>query len=222
MAINLSATFKEQNDNKALVITDTTNNWSETWSSGGNISIDSIGTNPGGYDNILFLLDISIMTADGVTVEYDTIDLYDEFAPDGGFVDQNDLIFTIPCSLLKVDGTAIGTNEVEIPDGIWTISYYLKDDPGGSGYDTYTYDTQVLINGIIKVKVYQMLRKIPVLYLCGDARGDKELRKIKDAIFSYSYLMGIESAAFSAKVEELLNQLYTLERITVNGSHCSW
>jgi len=208
VTLTLAASFQEQNDNKVLVITDTTGTAVSTgWGVGDNPDYTDIdGTT---YD---LFLDITITTSDGTETTYDQIDLYDEFGP---FAAYEDMVFNIDATMLLVDGVAFGDSDTELPDGIWEIAYSIY-----TGVDeTDTYEITILVNGQIRIIVYEKLRQIPTTYLCQECCNT---RTIKEAIFAYSYLMAIDSSAFTSKTEELLNQLYTLERMCLNGSNCTW
>jgi hypothetical protein len=43
-----------------------------------------------------------------------------------------------------------------------------------------------------------------------------------DTIYCYGLLNTMEAAGYVAKNEELINQLYTLQRLVTNGSAYSW
>ena len=207
---NLALSFVESNDNTKLVMTDITGTDGATdWGVGANPNYDHIDGSD--YD---LELDIVITTADGTETTYDTIDLYAEFGP---FVSYNNLSFDIDCTQLKVDGVAIGTDEDEIPDGIWGITYTLVDL--ADSLNNVEYSGNILINGVVKQKVYEMLKDIPMTYQYGE---NVDSYQIREAMFAYSYLIAIESSAYISKKVELLNQLGVLERIVSNGSNNTW
>jgi len=205
---SLALSFVEANDNKSLVITDITGiDGSTDW--------ETSDINIADVDGVTYTLemDISITTSDGTVVTYDTIDLEDEF---GDFTTADDLVFTIDCSLLKVDGTAIGSSTDELPDGIWEVKYSLITLPS-TEYTSTTYNT--LIYGVVKSGVYEKLRAIPTNYNCNKNMDDFETR---EAMFAYAYLIGMEASSFTAREEELLNQLSVLERLITNASNNTW
>lgn len=209
MALTLSLSFQERNDNTAIIVTDTSGVTpvSTGWG-GSNISYTDI-------DNATYslTLDVMVTTSDFVETIYDTIDLYDLAGP---FAAYDDLTFTIDSTVLKVAGIAIGTEDDVLTDGVWKFNYTVTTLPN----TTYsTTETEVLIDGVIKSEVYDMIRTIPTAYEC---LHDEIPREIKEAMHAYSYLMAMESSAFTARLEELLNQLNVLERIVTYGSDYNW
>lgn len=196
MALNLDFSVVEQNDATALLIQDTTNNW---------------GVNEIALDFGTMYLDISITTSDGTNTVYDQIDVYNDFGP---FNDQSDLLYTINCANLKVSGTALGTVDDMIPDGIWNIVY--NHNPFT---DNEQKDKEELIHGQVRLGVYEMLRLIPITYMCEECCNS---RKIKDAIFAKMYLEAMIETFALGYTHDIINQLYTLERITINGTKCTW
>lgn len=202
MALDLSLSYVESNDNKTLSITDTTGTDTGGWGDGTNIDVTDID----GSTHTLEL-QIKIKTSDGTETTYDYIDLYDEFGP---FTDTGDLVFNITAPLLTVTGTALGGASVMLPDGIYTVSYYV--DRGLAG-DTSITDT-ILIDGQVRVEVYDLLRKIPVKYSCSenyrDCFPDED---IIDALGWYSYLKGMQFSATLSKQEEILAMLSNLQEL---------
>jgi hypothetical protein len=81
MALNLSLSYSERNDNKVLTLTDTT----ADWGTGGNITVAAITS---------LTLDVTIVTSDGTETECDQIDLVDEFGP---LTTQANLVFPLNC-----------------------------------------------------------------------------------------------------------------------------
>jgi hypothetical protein len=198
MALNVSLSYSERNDNKVLTITDTTTNYD----SDGNMAVDQITS---------LLLNVTIITSDNSELECDTIDLIDIF---GSVVLQEDLVFPINTSHLIWNGSALGTAESTLPDGIYTFQYVIDS----SLPTEVSYTEDVLIEGVIRTQVYSMLRDLPTIYNCKECKT----KQIMDTIFCYGLLNTMEAAGYVAKNEELINQLYTLERLTTNGSSYSW
>ena len=202
MAVTLDLSYSERNDNCLLTLADI----SADWADGGNIDVTDITA---------ATLDIVITTADGTETTYDQIDLVDEFgdgvAPE--FNDQDALVFELDCSLLLVSGVAIGDSDDELPDGIWEFTYAINAGVGAT-----TLVESVLIDGQVRVGVYDMLRILPTIYNCKDCKT----KEVLDAIYAYGCLNVMQSDAYVAKTEELLSLLYTLERIVTNGSNYTW
>jgi hypothetical protein len=198
MALALSLSYSERNDNRLLTLTDTTTNWNVD----GNIAVTGI---------ISLTLDVTIVTSDNTETVYDQIDLYDIH---GGFTLSTDLVFPIDCSMLEDSGTALGAATDELPDGVYTFTYIVNE--GGVAETSYTED--ILVEGKVRVAVYELLRTLPTTYSCTECKT----KEIMDAIFCYGLLNSMESAGYVAKNEELITQLYTLERLVTNGSSYTW
>jgi hypothetical protein len=199
MALTPSLSYTERNDNKALTVTDTT----VDYGTGGNLDVTAITT---------LTLDITITTSDGTETTYDQIDLVDLFgdgtAPE--FDAQADMVFLLNCTHLKDGGTAIGTATDELPDGVYDFVYIING--------TTTYTESILVEGRIRVAVYELLRGLPTTYNCAECKTKETM----DAIYCYGLLNVMESSGYVAKNEELINQLYVLERLVTNGSSYSW
>jgi hypothetical protein len=199
MAVSLALSYSERNDNKVLTLTDTTANWG-----GANIATSAITT---------LTLDVSITDSSNAATVYTQIDLVSEFGTPG-FATQADLVFPLDCTLLIYAGTALGTTDDELPDGIYTFTYVV--DEGLASEDSYT--ESILVEGRVRVAVYEALRALPVTYNCSECKT----KEIMDTIFCYGLLNSMEAAGYVAKNEELINQLYTLERLITYGSSYSW
>jgi len=201
MALTPSLSYSERNDNKALTITDTTVDYGV----GGNLAVTAITT---------LTLDVSITTSDGTETVYDQIDLVDLFgdsvAPE--FDAQTDMVFLLNAShfVESVGGAAMGTSSTELPDGIYDFIYIING--------TTTYTESILVEGRIRIAVYELLRTLPTIYNCSECKT----KDIMDAIYCYGLLNVMESSGYVAKNEELIDQLYVLERLVTNGSTYSW
>ena len=197
MAVTLALSYVERNDNKILTLTDTSEDW-------GTPTIPGITT---------LTLDVEITTSDNTTNTYDQIDLLTEF---GAFADQDDMVFAIDASMLvdSVSGVALGTAADVLPDGIYKFTYILDDDLATDS----ELEEYVLLEGNVRNDVYEALRAIPVLYTCAECKS----KEIMDAIFAYGYLNSIRAGGYVAKTEELISQLYVLERLLSYGSSYTW
>lgn len=200
MALSPTLSYEERNDNKLLTFTDTT----VDWGSGGNINV---------VDVTALTLDITITTSNGTSTTYDQIDLVDLFgdgvAPE--FDTQADMVFEIDASILMVNSVAMGTSDDELPDGLWDITYVVNTSAG-------TFEDTILVDGRVRVAVYELLRALPTIYNCTECKS----KTILDAIYAKALLDVIRSNAYIAKTEEILTILYTLERIITNGSNYTW
>lgn len=213
MALELSFSIVEQNDNKLVTISDTAGVYDAITNLTGWGTPNPIVSAIDGTTHTLSL-DITLTTSDKLSTIFDTIDLFTTFAPVGGFVDVSDLVFGLDRSMLKEAGVSYGTSDDEFPDGLYTI--------------TYTYDkglateveiiTTVLLDGRVANAVYELLRTLPTQYECGGCH-DKE---ILDIIFMNTYLMSVHSSAYSARTTSILDQLNVLEKLVTNVSSYTW
>jgi hypothetical protein len=200
MALTLSLSYTERNDNKLLTITDTT----VDWGTGGNIDVSAITT---------LTLNVNITTSNGTSKDYTQIDLVDLNGL-GGSSTQTDLVFELDCSILEIGGVSIGTNTDYIPDGVWNFTYTVDE---GLGTEV-SFTESILVEGRVRVSLYELGRTLPTIYNCGECKS----KQIMDTVFGYGLLNVLESNGYVAKNEELVNQLYVLERIITNGSTYSW
>jgi len=197
MAVSLNLDYTERNDNKLLTLTDTSTGWDI----------------PAGSDITTLSLQISVTTSDNTTTDYDSINLV-TINNINASTTQAELIYQIDASMLKVSGLAAWLNTDVLPDGIYEFKYVLNNGLGTSQI----LDDFVLLEGNVRNGVYQTLRTIPTLYMCQECKS----KQIMDAIFAYGYLNSIRAGGYVAKTEELINQLYVLERLLEYGSTYTW
>jgi hypothetical protein len=197
MAVDLRLEYVERNDNKLLTLTDISTGWST----------------PAGTDISSLSLIVSITTPDNVKLTYSSIDLVAKNSIQTGTT-QSELIFTIDASELNAVGIPLGTNTDVLPDGIYEFKYTLNNgDPTAEILDEF-----VLMEGNVRNAVYLALRNIPTLYMCKECKS----KQIMDAIFAYGMLNSIRAGGYVAKTEELISQLYVLERLLEYGSSYTW
>ena len=132
MALDLSFSIEERNDNLRITLTDTTGTYDAGSNATGwgapNLAVTDI-TATGGAQPLE--LSVKITTSDGTETTYDDIDLYTEF---GAPTLPSDLVFALDCSMFISEGTALGTDEDEFPDGVYEFTYMV--DQGGVDEDT--------------------------------------------------------------------------------------
>src|SRR4030042_4649058 len=147
MALTLSVSYVERNDNKVLTITDTTSNWGI----GGNIDVGDVTT---------MTLAIDITISDGTITSYDTIDLI-AFLGLTGASTQADLVIPITPVDLTVAGIPLGTADDVLPDGIWDITYLVESTVPVTS--TVLADSS-FVQGVVRSEVYSLLRKMNNAY----------------------------------------------------------
>jgi hypothetical protein len=199
MAVVLALDYVERNDNKIITLTDISTGWST----------------PAGADiyTTTLTVQIDITTSDNTTTSYDTIDLVAKNTIVAGTT-QAELIFALDASELEASGTPLGTSDDVFPDGVYKFTYAFDAGEAGAAI----LEEWVLMEGNVRNSVYQAMRTIPTLYMCNDCKS----KQIMDAIFAYGYLNSIRAGGYVAKTEELINQLYVLERLLNYGSSYTW
>lgn len=247
MDFTLSLSYQEQNDNKALIFTDTsiiggtdTNLTSgESLESGVMYQIVSQGTldftTQGAADNNAGTRFVSTGTG--------TLGAGDEVTPVTPYASEITAA-TLDTTVTGVDGVADAKTQVDLyaefgpfssqNDMVYTITAALLGDAADSVLEdglyalTYSLTTPlgvttlsvtILVYGIVKVATYEKLRNINVWYMCTDGCPTDE---IQEADLCGAYLSSIENSAYVAKTEELLNMLTVLNNIILNGSNITW
>ena len=191
----LALTYTERNDNKLLTLTDVTTTW-------------GVAPLPAIIAITTLTLDVTITESDTTETVCSQIDLVAEEGLDGTST-QADLVYELSALTL-----GLGAATDELPDGTYDFTYIV--DEGLATEVSFT--ESILVQGRIRVSVYELLRNLPTIYSCQDCKT----KEIMDTIFCYGLLNTLESSGYVAKNEELLNQMYVLERIITNGSSYSW
>jgi hypothetical protein len=195
MALTLSLSYTERNDNKILTITDTTSNWGV----GGNIGVGDVTT---------MTLNIDVTTSNGTSTAYDPINVITLLSLGVGSV-QADLVIPITAVSLKVGGVALGTVADDLPDGIWGFTYVVASTvPVTSAILL----DEHLIDGVVRTQVYELLRKMNNAYEWDGCMDEGVL----NVIFAKTYLDAMNVLDVSARRTAVTDQLYTLERIITN------
>jgi hypothetical protein len=212
--LEITCSVLEQNDSKALVFTDNTPTGEATsWGEGGNIAVTDI-------DGSTHTLELQLtFKTSAETVEYDYIDLYDEFGP---FTTQADLVFTITPLLLKVDGSVPDgiTSDSLITDGVVYITYVVDRDLGTEN----VFEEVALAYTQIREKVYDKLRLLDMAKFSTYTMplSTEYTRGISDCLFMYTYIKAMEASAYVNLEQEILNELDAVEKLYVNGCNYTW
>ena len=169
MSLSLSLAFLEQNDNLALQVTDDVGTYHAVDNATGwgapnpavtDIVADADKTTPAKYH---LLLDVTYTGSDAVSTIYDQLNLYD--VNGGAFVDAGDLVWLLDAAdLVATDGSgAMGTDEDELLDGKYDFVYQLVSNSNHASV-TSTDSTSILLDGKVRVKIYDQLRQISTIY----------------------------------------------------------
>ena len=232
MALDLSFSITERNDNKLITLTDNTgtyhavdnaDGWGDPNPAAGFAWADIVvSTDVTGPSQFHLILDLTITTSDNTSTTYDTINLRDHNGSD--FTAASDLVFEFDCSDFEEIGIVLGTSSDEFPDGIYSFDYRIVDNDdhtltnGVTTTSGYYEVVETLIEGRVRNAVYELLRDLTTVYNCKDCCTDT----VMDAIFARAYLDAIYSSAYVSKTEELLNQLAVLQRMVTDGTDYTW
>lgn len=224
MALSLALSYDQSNDATYLTLTDATGETATGgWGVSGNETYTDIvaGTDTTTSSKYHLLLDISVTDKDGTVTEYDQINLYDLSATNGTTVPYaaiTDLVWTITAADLVYSGTAMGTSADRLTDGIYDITYTLASNSDHST-EVDSLEQKLLIDGDIRADVYDALREISRQY---DNEVNDESKEIMEALLKYAYLLSIDASATVSEETNLINMLWTLDKLNSDGSKYSW
>lgn len=212
MALSLQVgTITQANDNTVIRIEDGTGIYDAT-------------TNPGGWGapnppvtfingtTVFLYLDVEYTDSDGATTTYDQIDLHAQYGP---FATVNDLVFDLTPNLLTSGGNPMAANGEEFLDGWYKFTYSFVDNT--ATYTNSTTDTEVLIDGVVRVKVYTELKNVP--YINDYERFNNDFKEWGDILYPLYYftlLEGMIAEVSNARKTEVLEMLGRLERLLRN------
>jgi hypothetical protein len=157
-------------------------------------------------------LDTTVTGVSNTAQPKSQVDLFAEFG--GPWTDVSQLVYTITSQLL-----GDGTDEL-LEDGLYALEYnvtYVGTNQDGAQPNPITQllEVTVLVYGQVKVAVYDKYRQIPAWCNCQD---NDALHKILETDLCGAYLTAIETSAYIAKTEELINMLIVLDDMVKNGS----
>lgn len=224
MALSLALTATQSNDATYLTITDSTGETASTgWGVSGNEDYTSIvaSTDTTGPDEYHLTLTVTVEDKNADTTTYTTINLYDLSVTDNTTIPYaalTDLVWTIDAADLVYNGTAMGTSSDKLIDGLYTIVYTISDNSTPFA-DVDSYEVTMLVDGEVRGKVYDALRDINEDY---DNETNDKQDSVMEALLAYSYLQAMEASATVALSDELVNMLWTLDKIVSDGSKYSW
>ena len=224
MALVLDLTYSQSNNAVTLTLTDAAGTYhvvdnDDGWETGGATNPDpadivaSTDSTPSKYH---LVLNVTVTDKYNVSTTYDEINLYDKNG--GAFVDAGDLTWDLTPADFDVSGTAMGLATDKLDDGIYDITYTLRNNTTPFAV-VVTFNENIVIDGDIRIDVYNKLRRIPYDYV--NEHIDTS-RSVMEALLAYSYLQSIEGSAAICLTEDLVNMLYTLDKLVSDGSHYSW
>ena len=232
MALVLDLTYSQSNNATTLTVTDAAGTYHVVdnptgWETGA-------ATNPDVADIVIstdittasknhLLLDITVTDKDGITTIYDQLNLYDvSLAADvafTGYTLASELTWDITPDMLEASGVAMGEATSKLDDGIYVVVYSLVLNSNHGTAAATALTESVLIDGDVRIDVYNKLRQIPVNY---DYEAVDRSRDVMEALLGYAYLQAISASAAVAMTDELITMLYTLDKMNSDGSHYTW
>jgi len=223
MALVLDLEYSQSNDAKTLTITDVAETyidpdnltgWGPLTNDETDIVISTDVINAGTEYHLL--LDTTVTDKNNVTTVYDQINLYDQNG--GGFANTTELTWDLTAADFVESGVAMGEATDKLTDGIYEFTYQLVDNDSHVTVQA-TFSEDVLVDGDVRIDIYNKLRQIPVDY---DYEAVDTSRAVMEALLGYSYLQAMEASSAVAMTEELINMLYTLDKLVSDGSHYTW
>jgi len=224
MALALDLTYLQSNDATTLTLTDNAGTYHAVDNSDGwgtpnpettDIVISTDVINDGGVQTHL-ILDVAVTDKNDLTTSYDTINLYDQNG--GGFADASELTWDLTPADFVESSTAMGAATDKLTDGVYSLTYQLVDNDD-HGVVQATFSEDILVDGDVRIDVYNKLRQVPVDY---DNEENDTSREVMEALLDYCYLMSTVASSSVAMTEELTHMLYTLDKLVSDGSHYTW
>lgn len=214
MALNLNiSSVTQSNDNTILRIIDGTGTYSSENIGGWGAPNTALSTINGTTNSLT--LTITITDSSGVETIYEPIDVYNYLGHTPSTID--DLVIDVTCDMLIESGgsTAIGTDEDELPDGWYNIEY--KAEIISTGVDIDSLNTQLLLDGVVRNKIYELLIYIPrTSYESNPNRiYTNNWEQLTFPIYVLSLFEAMLAYVTPARKNEILEMLNYIERLTV-------
>jgi hypothetical protein len=112
----------------------------------------------------------------------------------------------------------MGASTDQLTDGLYTITYKLVSNSDHTSVIN-ELEQIILIDGAVRGTVYDALREISRQY---DDEINNESREIMETLLQYSYLEGMNASATVGQQTEIINMLWTLNKLTADGSKYTW
>jgi hypothetical protein len=208
MAVALKLGFSESNDAKTVRFTDLTGEYTlgnpTGWGTPNELVSNIVAVSDLTVGKYHLYLNITVKDSDSVDTIYDPIDLYTEFVTQ--FTETSGMIFDIQSDHLGL------AEELELPDGMWTVEYLLTEADTETEINSITYQT-IVVGGVTKKVANALLTAV-----YGIERGINEENwgDMKRAITKVAYLQGLNAYPSISKFARKLNILKTLENYTIN------
>lgn len=208
MSVNLRLGFEQSNDAKIIRFTDQTGEYASGNLTGWGVPNEAVtdivavtDTTVGKYH---LYLNITVKDSDGVDTVYDGIDLYTEFTSQFSFT--SGMIYTIYSDTLGLD------EELELPDGMWSVQYILTTADTETEVNSITYQT--IVDGAVAKKTANAI--LTAVYGIERGINEENWGDMKRALIKSLYLQGLRAYPSISKFNRKLNILKTLENYTIN------
>ena len=134
------------------------------------------------------------------------------------FADAGDLVFLVDAADLVSSGVAMGAATDPLLDGKYDFTYQLVSNSNHATVAA-TYSESILLDGIVRVKIYDQLRQIPTIYDSTELFipiYDPQFRDILVIELKKGMFDGMLANVSDARSDEVLDTLDIIERLTVN------
>lgn len=221
MALELSLSFLEQNDNTALQITDDSGTYHAVdnptgWGAPNEAVTDIVESTNETVGKYHLLLGVTYTGSNAVPIVYTDLNLYD--LNGGAFADVTELTWSVDPADLVSGGIAQGSSEDTLLDGKYDFVYSLVDADDHSSVAA-TLSISILLDGKVRVKVYNKLREIPTIYNTTDQVVpiyNDSFREILTTLLKKALFDAMLAGVTHSNTDDVLDILDTLERLTLN------
>lgn len=215
MAVALDFDYAQSNDNKIIKITDSTGEYDVNtnnggWGSPNQPTSDIVGFTTTTASKYHLLLSIVYTDSTSVETTYDNIDLFNNFTSE--FLKTYGMEYSLNMSHLKVSSISQGISSDVFPDGIYDITYTIKE--ADTGTVIYSKNKLFLVYGVIQDLVYDNIySSYSEIWKQKQFNSDeRDWQELLDGIFIYSYYNGMLTDNTAASKSEKIDNLYFLQQ----------
>lgn len=214
MALDLALTYEQSNDAKRVILTDDTGDYSGTnaggWGTPNPATSEVVVTTDTTVGRYHLTLTPTVTISNGTETTYDVIDLRDTFSSE--FTKTSGMTYELTPAMLISGGNSMGTATDTFVDGVYKFIYKLTDANTGTITDSVEYN--FLVDGNVRIALYEEIAVIPEVYNCQIFNGDdQDYRTIVNTNFKYTYFQGMLSNPDISEKDDKIAILNTLERL---------
>lgn len=220
MALSLSLSSSQSNDAVTWTLTDTAGAYAadntDGWGAPNEAVTDIVASTTTTDGKTHLTLDVNVIDKNGTSTIYDQINLYDHNG--GAFSDVGDLVFEFNPDDFVSGGTAMGASTDKFDDGVYVFVYGLAQANDGTNLHLLT--GGFIIDGDLKVDLFNALRNVPTLY---DDDSNMRSKEIMEALLAKSYWNAIHAYDNpETYTEEIANMMYELDKMLTDSSKYTW